>query len=123
VPDGVYDVIDETINVVATSVRSADQLRRIETVLADGLEKGASPESLVEAVERESPEVADALRRLVVPRNPGDFWALVGAILIAIGLFLDITSSQPPSAEEIARITNNAIEQALHEHKKPPSSP
>ena len=120
VPDGIYEVVGETINVAATSVRSADQFRRIEAVLAEAFETEATPESVVAAVERESPEMGAALRKLIVPRNPTEFWAVVAALLIAIGLLLQVTSPEPPSAEEISRITDTAIEKAMHEHKKPP---
>jgi hypothetical protein len=73
IPDGVYDVVGDVVSVVATTARSYEQLERLATILRDARESGATPDQLVDAVEKESPDVGAALRRLLLPRNAGEF--------------------------------------------------
>lgn len=84
VPDGVYDTLGDTMNIVSTW--SSDRIIR----LVEGLEQARSapdPLAATESVLAKEPEVWDIASRLLVPTNPAEFWAFVAA-LFAILMFL-----------------------------------
>jgi hypothetical protein len=98
IPDGVYDIRDDTLQVVASANVPPETLRGLVGAL-ESLRRGeASPEEVIEKAEAEAPELAPIIRR-VLELDP-KFWA---SILIAILLwYLPSPTSQGPTADEIA---------------------
>jgi hypothetical protein len=84
IPDGVYNVLDDTLNIVSTWApdRVAGVLANLQTARS-----AANPLEATQAVLSESRELSDIASRLLVPRNSADFWAFVAA-LMAILVYL-----------------------------------
>jgi len=84
VPDGVYDTLDDTLNIVSTW--SPDRITR----LIESLEQARNapdPLTATEGVLAQEPELWNIATRLLVPTNSAEFWAFVAA-LFAILMFL-----------------------------------
>jgi hypothetical protein len=106
IPDGVYDAVGETLNVVAAGAYSREQLERVAALLGQAQSERMDPSDLADALDNESPEIANVVRRYLVPRNPGDVYAFLGLLVALIALWLALHShglSQPqPSPAQAA---------------------
>ena len=124
IPNGIYDFVGDTIRVLAAPTTSAAQLRRIADVLHDARERRSSRTEVARAVEDVAPGTSLA-QRFLIPRNPGEFYALLGIILAAITLLIMAKSAgSGPDEGDIERIVRDAIEevQVRPSANAPPSS-
>jgi hypothetical protein len=82
IPDGFYEFVGDTLTIV--SRWSPERRRRF----AGELEKarGSGNRSAAEAVVRKQPDLLPVAQRLLIPRNAGEFWAFIAALLTAIAL-------------------------------------
>lgn len=103
IPDGFYRLIDETLRVTAASGYSQQQVARVIEVLRAAQNGPPDVAAVAQALHVDAPEVAAVLRRLLVPKNAGEFYALLGILLAALGLFLGqhAAGGQPAPATDI----------------------
>lgn len=84
VPDGVYDTLNDTLNIVSTWSQE-----RIDRVIK-GLEQAqAAPDPLAatQAALADEQELLALATRLLVPSNPAEFWAFVAALFAILMYF------------------------------------
>jgi len=83
IPDGLYEFVDETLNIVSTWPQE-----RIERLLVElqGAKSQPDPRAAAEAVIASDEDLVDVAKRLLIPRDAGQFWAFVGALLAALAL-------------------------------------
>jgi hypothetical protein len=84
VPDGVYDTLGDTLNVVSTW--STERI----IGLIEGLEQAQNapdPLAATQDLLAQEDELWNIANRLLVPTNPAEFWAFIAA-LFAILLYL-----------------------------------
>jgi hypothetical protein len=99
IPDGVYDIQDDTFKVIDTGNIPADVLQGLIDVL-DSLRRGeASSSEVIETVEREAPALAPTVKSVLDKSDPAK-WVLL--LIAIIALYLQATAASPPSAEEVA---------------------
>jgi hypothetical protein len=106
----VYEVAGTAAQVLAASGVSESELERVQDALLRAQSGDATPDEVVAEVEQESP-LFGGLLRLVVPRTPEAFWALVAALLMTIQLIQARGVESPPSREDVARIVAEALAQ------------
>jgi len=82
IPDGRYDATHDTIRIMATSTRSIESLRRLETVLRALDRPGVSGAAVAAAIQRQAPEFSALVP--VVQRGGFDVKGWLGIILAAI---------------------------------------
>jgi len=114
IPDGRYDVTQDTIRIVATSAKSIDALRRLETVLRGVNRPGVTGQAVAEAIKTQAPEFS-ALAP-VVQRGGVDVGNLILIILTAIlVLYAAWDRLNPPSTgatpDQIREITREVLQQ------------
>lgn len=99
IPDGVYDIQDNTLKVIKASGTSPETLQSLIGLL-ESLGRGeASSSQVINRVEQEAPALAPTVRKALEKSDPSKWITLLIAI---ITLYLQATASQPPSADEVA---------------------
>lgn len=99
IPDGVYDIQDNTLKVIKTSGTSPETLQSLIGLL-ESLGRGeASSSQVINRVEQEAPALAPTVRKALEKSDPAKWITLLIAI---ITLYLQATAAQPPSADEVA---------------------
>jgi hypothetical protein len=89
IPDGSYDFIGDTIQVLAANPYSRERLERVRTILDELRSAGSNTsEEVVAALEEEAPELARIVRDHLVPRTPADLYALLTLLLGIVTLIL-----------------------------------
>jgi hypothetical protein len=84
VPDGVYDTLGDTLNIVSTWSN-----KRITQLIAGLTQAQNAPDPLAatqDALAQEE-ELWNIARRLLVPTNPAEFWAFVAALFAILFYF------------------------------------
>lgn len=110
VPDGLYKIAGNTIEVLANSHRSASDLGRIAQVLNNAKQRSATPQEIASTLKKELPELstlADA-----VPRTRAELYAFVSIILAIITLLITNLSKNESPRIEVQQVINNVVEQA-----------
>lgn len=99
IPDGVYDIQDDTLRVVESANIRPDVLQGLIGAL-EALRRGdVSDAEVVEKAEAEAPDLAPVIRE-VLAKPDRTKW--LGILLAIIGLYLQMQAPKPPTAEEIA---------------------
>lgn len=102
IPDGVYRMIGDVIELLAGPASTYSDLRRVADLLENARRVRASPAETTAALK----EVAPGLASLLVPRNAGEFWGLVAVILTVIQMLM----SQPKASDAPALTPERVLE-------------
>lgn len=92
VVEGIFDFVADTLRIVTTW--SPERTQRLVDAIEAAREQ-ANPREAVEQVIGQEPELRSLAQRYLIPRDPGQFWAFVAALLAAFGL---LTGSAGESA-------------------------
>lgn len=99
IPDGVYDLQDDTVKVIQASGTSPETLQSLIGLL-ESLKRGeASSSQIIDRVEQDAPALAPTVRNALSKSDPAQWVAMLIAV---ISLYLQTTAAQPPSANEVA---------------------
>lgn len=113
IPDGVYDVVGDTIRVLATTTQSAEALVQLARVLERARASGAQdPGRVAASIEKESPEfsaLADVLRRLRGVRLIE--WVTMALAVIAILQGAEAAQSNTRNDAKLDRIYNMLVQE------------
>jgi hypothetical protein len=130
IPDGVYDLQDDTLKVVRAAGTTPENLQSLIDLL-EGLRDGeASSAEVIETVEREAPDLAPVVRKGLASSDPIKLIALLVAIL---SLYLQASAPAPPSADEVAKairekplptysVSAPSERKSSGRHKRPPKA-
>lgn len=83
IPDGFYDFIGETLRIVSNW--SPERQRRFAEELRQA-RQASDPRAATATTLRGEPELQGIAERFLIPRNPGEFWALIAALLTLLAL-------------------------------------
>ena len=104
VPDGTYNFVGDTIELLSGPQRSRSELERLAAILRDAQKRGASVEQVRDEVRREVPELtslADAL-----PRTRNELYAFITLILAILALLLSEARRTGDTKIEVTQIFN-----------------
>jgi hypothetical protein len=119
-PDGTYNVLGNTIQILTHSRRSANDLRGLADALKRARDNNASPEEIKRTIKERAPElssVADAL-----PHTRNELYNSITAIcsvILALAAMAALYMSRGLTAAEV----NELIETALREDKVSAAAP
>lgn len=98
IPDGVYDLIDDTLAVAESEQIRPDTLQSVIKLLEAAARGEMTPEEALEKTEAEAPALASVIGDYLKQKAPAASWlSLIVAILSAL------LAPQPPTAEDIAK--------------------
>lgn len=99
VPEGTYDLIEDTLRVVRAAAVEKVILDAVIEVLEDRAEGRATDTQVMERVEAAAPALAPTVKSYLAKSDPATWLTLLVAVLAMV---MQSSSSSSPSAEEIA---------------------
>ena len=103
-PDGLFRILGDTIQILAASRQTIAEYSRLEQILRTARQNRETPEAVAEKIRRETPGLAK-LADLLVPKNAADFYGLLGALAATAALFVQLGQSEP----DVGKITVNQV--------------
>lgn len=111
IPDGVYSIMGDVINVIQAPETSKRDLERIAAILRQAQQRKASIENVAEDIRREAPSLSSVADLL--PQNRAELYAFLQLVLAAVMLYLALKSSSPSSPNiTINQIINQVVIEA-----------
>lgn len=112
VPDGIYDVVGNTINVLVNSNRSVSEFSRILEVLEKARNQQKKPEEILSTVKKELPELSTLADTL--PKTRAELYAFIAIIVTIIGMIIAFLNKKEEPKIEIHNVINNMSEKKLN---------
>lgn len=121
VPDGIYNVLGQAVQLLSGPNRSADQLRRLQTALEAARAEGQGPEKVREAILATAPELTGLASALPTTRT--ELYAFIGVVITLLTLLVTAYAALKPSGPTLAEVdamVKKALESATP--AEPPTS-
>jgi hypothetical protein len=129
IPDGVYNFVGNTIELLSAPSRTITELERLAIILRETRELGDSPEVINNRIREEVPGLSSIVD--ILPRSRSEIITYIQIIIAIIGIILMQMKSNAPSKIEINQVFNNIYQQQIISEpislqtgnlpKKPPS--
>ncbi|OPY74541.1 MAG: hypothetical protein A4E65_03816 [Syntrophorhabdus sp. PtaU1.Bin153] len=104
IPDGVYNFIDNTIELLSGPTRTISELERLARILTQARRERASLSEVERRIQQETPELS-SLRNLF-PKTRAELYSFISIILTIITLLLgQLKQNQVPKVE-VAQVVN-----------------
>jgi hypothetical protein len=107
VPDGVFNFIGDTIEILSAPQRTVEELTRLVQIIHEAKAKQQSNEQVAAQIKQELPGLS-ALAD-ILPKNRGELYGFLGVVLATITLLTQ--SPQPP--QNITINVSQVVEQTL----------
>ena len=111
VPDGVFNFIGNTIEILSAPARTIDELTHLAKILREAREKQDTPEEVAARIQKELP----TLSRLgdILPKNRSELYGFLAVVLATIQLITQSLPTQPgPVTININQVVNQATDQS-----------
>ena len=110
IPDGVYNFIGNTIELLSGPGRTVSELERLANILRAARDERASLEQVKSEIQEKIPEFSSL--KDILPKNRSELYAFLALILSVISILLLQTPSKKSSKVEINNVINNIYQQA-----------
>jgi len=112
VPDGLYNIVNETIEILRAPDISVREMLKFAQKLKTGLESNFDHHTIIEEIENEHRE----FERLsdILPKNRNELYAFITIIIMVIQLLISTHSSQNDTTNINYNITNNYTETIIN---------
>ncbi|WP_308015736.1 SEC-C metal-binding domain-containing protein [Priestia aryabhattai] len=117
VPDGVYNFIGETIELLSGPERTVEELNRLAEILRVSKRNNSSYEQVMDEVQREVPQVASLLS-MILPKTPDQFYAFMNLLLATIMFLTNLSSGENEKIEPKQSIEVNHVVNYIYEENK-----
>ena len=117
IPDGVFNFIGNTIEILKAPARTFAELTHLAEILREAQEKSQTKDELSARIEKELPSLASLSKLL--PENRAELYGFLAVVLAAIQLF---TQSPQTPATSITINTTQVITQVLAPQPAPLAS-
>jgi SEC-C motif len=101
IPDGIFNFVDSTIQVLSAPQRTIVELLALRRILEEAKAKSETKDQVTARIEREVPGLA-LLARLL-PENKNELYGFLGVTLTAIALYTQ--SPERPPAQIVVNVT------------------
>lgn len=114
VPDGIYDVVDETIKVLLTSSDSSRAFERLSQVLSDLKNSGErNTDKLAEKIEQDAPEFSSVAKLIKRVKNLTAYeWLSLLLAIIPNVLYVQDYAATVRTEDQVNQIYTRVVEQA-----------
>jgi uncharacterized protein YecA (UPF0149 family) len=109
VPDGVFNFIGSTIEILSAPQRTIEELTRLAQILRDAKAKQQSTEQVSAQIRQELPGLSSLAELL--PKNRGELYGFFAVVLAAIQLL----TQSPQPAQNITINVSQVVEQTLED--------
>lgn len=107
--DGTYNLMGDTVRILANSKRSTDQLRAFANALEQAKQRNATPEEIKATIKEHAPELSSIAD--ILPKNRNELYQFVMAICAIVGaLALLFGRNQVVTEHEKAKILDSATQ-------------
>ena len=123
-PDGVFNFIGNTIEILSAPERSVSELLGLAKILREARDKGENKEQVAARIEKELPSLS-VLAKLL-PTNKSELYGFLGVVIAAVALYTQSGDKQP--SQTVVNVTQIVqqitIEQPLHQNQvRSPATP
>lgn len=106
IPDGVYNVMGDVLQVLSAPARSIEELQRLGNILREAYARSEDADTLRGRIRKESPALS-AIADLL-PANRTERIAYIALLIAAIGVIGDhVRSGEKPSNVTVNQVINN----------------
>ena len=110
IPDGVYNFVGSTIELLTGPQRSVTELQLLARILKEAKEKKSSFDEVSTALKKEVPELSSISD--ILPRSRTELYAFITIILSIIGLVIAARSKNETPQIEVQQVINNVVNQS-----------
>lgn len=105
IPDGAYNFIGKSIELLRGSNSSIEQVRKLQALLQNAQQRQEDPEKLSQVIQQELPQFSSLSD--ILPKNRTDLYAFITILLTIVGMILAAwkDNKEPPKIE-INQVTN-----------------
>jgi hypothetical protein len=111
IPDGVYNFVGNTIELLSGSIRTISELERLGIILREAREGGASPEQINNRIRQEVPELSSLGD--IFPKSRSELYPFIVIILMIINLILGQIKNRALPKIEINQVFNTIYQQQI----------
>lgn len=106
VPDGVFNFIGNTIEILSAPQRTVEELARLVQIIHEAKAKQQSNEQVAAQIKQELPGLSSLAD--ILPKNRGELYGFLGVVLATITLL-----TQSPPSQNITINVSQVVEQTL----------
>lgn len=121
VPDGVYNFIGETIELLSGSESTVQQLNRLAEILNSFKDRDSTYEEVMEEVEQETPQMSSLLEK-ILPKTKDHLYGFI-SIIIGIISLLNAMSTDDQKVEYKQHVEVNQVVNYIYENNKSVETP
>lgn len=123
IPDGVYNFIGNTIELLSGPSRTVAELERLASIIKKAKERNSSYNDVAKEIEEQLPELSSL--KDILPKTRAELYAFLAIIISTITLLLSQASSGETQKIEVNNVINNIYQQqpVAPEIKQPNSRP
>jgi uncharacterized protein YecA (UPF0149 family) len=118
VPDGVFNFVGNTIEILSAPQRTIEELSRLAKILRDAREKKQSPEDVARTIRKELPELSSLADLL--PQTRTELYAFLALIVAVLAL---LTQGGGGTGKATNITVNQTINQVFFETEKSANPP
>ncbi len=119
IPNGTYQIAGNVIRLLAGSQKTINQLRGLAAVVTEARKITKEPNSALEKIKREAPELSSIAD--VLPKTRNELYGFLTVILMIIGSIIAagaLFKDQAPTDDQVQRLIDKSIERAFKENPK-----
>jgi hypothetical protein len=121
--DGLYEFAEDTLHTfTATTPHSAQQIQRLIRIVQRAQRGEATAQDVANTITREAPGLGAIAQRLLIPKNAGEFYALL-ALLFTILVLLSSHGETTMSAEDVEKVAHDIVERVIGTRPPMPVTP
>jgi len=107
IPDGVFNFIGNTIEILSAPERTVAELTRFAEILREAKEKSETREQVVSRIEKEIPSLSGLINLL--PENKSELYGFLAVVLAAVQLFTQTPSPQNTTTINVTQVIQQVI--------------
>lgn len=101
VPDGVFNFIGKTIQILSAPERTVSELLGLARILREARDKGEDKEQVTARIEKELPSLS-VLAKLL-PTSKSELYGFLGVVIAAVALYTQ--SADKPPSQTVVNVT------------------
>lgn len=119
VPDGVFNFIGNTIEILSAPERTISELLGLARIVQEARARGENKEQVAARIEKELPSLS--LLAKLLPTNKSELYGFLGVVLAAVALYTQ--SGDKPPSQTVVNVTQIIQQTLIHEQPRSQAQP